>query len=369
MSLSSLAAAIGRPRNIPYAFGAMHTIVDASTVSVVVGASLLHSLPLERAFTLVLTYDLLAFGAQTFFGALVDRVARPRAAVLLGLLFTAACVAIAPVEPTAAMLLAGVGNALFHVGAGTLTLCMGRGRAAPSGLFVGPGALGLGFGTWLGRQGIYQPWPFYLALALCLGVTLLFRDPETYAVVPDAQAPAGEPAPRSPIPFASVVVGLLLFSITIRSLVGFAGTHGCPRGPTTLVALTLAAFGGKTLGGIVSDRFGWMGVSVGALLLSAPLIAFGAGNLLLIVPGMFLFQMTMPVTLSAVALVLPKRPALAFGLTCLALILGTLPTFTHAFDAYYRPESFLLLIAVSALAIFAGLRAFRPAPAERVALA
>lgn len=357
MSLSSLAAALGRPRHLPYVLGAMHAVVDASTVTVVVGASFLHQLPLGRAFTLILAYDLIAFAGQALLGPLIDRVAWPRAAVLLGLVFTLACVVVAPFEPTIAMLFAGVGNALFHLGAGTLTLCMGEGRAAASGIFVAPGALGLGFGTWFGRQGVYEPWPFLAALALCFFLALLYRDPVPYRVGPAVQAPVVSPARRAPRTFAYAIVGLFLASIVVRALVGFAGTQGCPRGATTLLALTLAAFGGKALGGLVSDRLGWTLVSVGALLLSAPLLAFGTGELRWIVPGMFLFQMTMPVTLTAVALILPTRPAFAFGLTCLALILGTLPTFTDGLERFYRPEWFLFLIGLSALALFVGLRA------------
>jgi hypothetical protein len=43
---------------------------------------------------------------------------------------------------------------------------------------------------------------------------------------------------------------------------------------------------------------------------------------------MFLLNLTMPVTLAAVADTLPGRPAFAFGLTCLALILGAFAAFT-----------------------------------------
>lgn len=358
-AIRTITSSIGRTRNIPYAFGAMHAVVDASTVSVVVSASFLHALSLGQAFTLILAYDLIAFGAQTFLGALVDRLARPRTTVLVGLVATAACVAVLPYAPTTAMILAGAGNALFHVGAGSLTLCMSGGRAAPPGIFVGPGALGLAFGTWLGKQGVYVPWPFYAALALCFAATLAFREPTEYGVVVDARSPtaASTSSPSPTIRFGLAVVALLLFSIVVRSLVGFAGCHDCPRGPTTLVALGLAAFSGKALGGVVSDRLGWAEVSVGALLLSAPLIAFGGANVAMVAAGMFLFQMTMPVTLSAVALVMPKRPGLAFGLTCLALVTGSLPTFTRVAVPLYRPEVFLALIALSALAIWVGLRA------------
>lgn len=360
---------LGRPRAIPYVFGAMHAVVDLTTVSVVVGASVLHTMPLGIAFSLVLTYDLIAFGGQTFIGLMVDRFARPRLAVLLGLGLTIACVAVAPFQPVAAMLFAGLGNALFHVGAGTLTLCMSRGRSAPAGIFVAPGAIGLGLGTWLGRQGLFLPWPLLAALALCVAVTLLTRDPEQHRVEhdPDGPMPLRTPAPTAAVGFA--IVALLLLSIVVRSHVGFAGAQSCPSGIATVVGLTLAAFGGKALGGIVSDRIGWAAVSVGALLISAPMIAFSHGALPIILPGMFLFQMTMPVTLTAVALVMPRRPALAFGLTCLALILGALPALTHSFRGLFRPELLFGLIALSAAVLFVSLQAMGPARPGRASLA
>ena len=124
-----------------------------------------------------------------------------------------------------------------------------------------------------------------------------------------------------------------------------------------MAGIPLAACAGKMLGGIVSDRAGWILTSVGALLLSAPLIAFNGGELSLALPGLLLFQMTMPVTLVAVWCLMPGRPATAFGLPCLALIIGAVPTFFPAGKQLFGPYMFIGLIVISALALFVSLRA------------
>jgi hypothetical protein len=53
---------------------------------------------------------------------------------------------------------------------------------------------------------------------------------------------------------------------------------------------------------------------------------------------------------------MPKRPATAFGLPCLALIVGALPTFYVWGRHLYGSTTFLVAIAVSALALFFALR-------------
>jgi hypothetical protein len=65
--------------------------------------------------------------------------------------------------------------------------------------------------------------------------------------------------------------------------------------------------------------------------------------------------MTMPVTLTAAYVALPKMPATAFGLPCLALIAGALPTFYPWGRAVYGSHLFLGLILASALAVYLAL--------------
>ena len=70
---------------------------------------------------------------------------------------------------------------------------------------------------------------------------------------------------------------------------------------------------------------------------------------------MLVFQFTMPVTLAAVYLALPRRPGLAFGLPCLALLLGALPGLTGYLDPVALEPLAAPLVLLSALMLCAGL--------------
>ena len=67
--------------------------------------------------------------------------------------------------PYLAVVLAGLGNAAFHVGAGAMVLRLSPNRAAAAGLFVAPGAIGLAIGHWCGTS--FRYWPL-------IGLPLLF---------------------------------------------------------------------------------------------------------------------------------------------------------------------------------------------------
>jgi hypothetical protein len=103
-----------------------------------------------------------------------------------------------------------------------------------------------------------------------------------------------------------------------------------------------------------------LSTSVGALLLSLPLIAFLGHLPVALITGFLLFQMTMPVTLTAVERLMPGRPGTAFGLACLALIAGSLAAFSRPVQEWYSSGFFTALIAASALALWVSLRLLKP---------
>lgn len=337
-------------RLLPAIYGALHALVDAASVTVVLRACRLHDLDPAVAFALVVAYDVIAFGSQLIFGWIIDRLCRPRQATMVGLGLTAACIALLPVSPYAAMACAGVGNSLFHLGAGASVLNLGLDRSSSAGIFVAPGVLGLGFGLYYGKTPSLGPvWP--LAILLMLGfaiVAWMLRGPETPRKAPSFTTPG--------MPNGSLILLLLLGSIAIRSLVGMSASRGVPRSEWLLPGIAIAAFAGKSIGGILADRYGWIVVTVGALVLSAPWIAMGRQNLPSLLLGLPLFQMTMPVTLVAVARVMPRYPATAFGLTCLALLLGALPTMFAWGLATCSSTMLPVWIALSAVFLYAGLR-------------
>jgi len=125
-----------------------------------------------------------------------------------------------------------------------------------------------------------------------------------------------------------------------------------------LIILTSAVVLGKGLGGILADKFGWIQVAVGALVLSIPFLVFGTNIPYLAIVGMFLFNITMPITLVAISNIFPGRPGFAFGLTCLALILGALPAFSGLKHILGGKLFIFTIIIISSLALYYALKIY-----------
>ena len=86
---------------------------------------------------------------------------------------------------------------------------------------------------------------------------------------------------------------------------------------------------GKTLGGVLSDRFGLFPAAAGSLLLCTLLFCL-AGEPVPGVLALLLFNMTMPMTLFALAQTMPGCKGFSFGLLTFALFLGYLPSYLGA---------------------------------------
>lgn len=336
--------------------GLVHFLVDAVCVTAVLRTAAATDLR-AAALVVVLSYDLLAFAGQAPLGWLVDRLDLRRASTLAGVALTASTVLVVGHSFSAVVILAGLGNALFHLGAGATVLSASGTTAAPAGVFVGPGALGLGLGLLLGRRFVTVPlWPSLFALVGALALVALVRASRTPAPAPMAAADRGRSS--SMVTLVTLAV-LLCLSVAVRSLVGTVACDGCNKTLFLAIALPVAGCGGKMIGGFLADRFGWIDLSMIALLASAPLLAFSGGDLWLALPGSLLFQMTMPVTLAAMFRLMPTRPALAFGLPCLALILGALPAYL---PGVWRPHGIAVLALGlgSAAALLIALRGLGP---------
>ncbi|MDR1133060.1 MAG: hypothetical protein LBL05_02805 [Synergistaceae bacterium] len=306
-------------------YGAAHALVDAICASVLTSLALFGGVGPGRAFLFYLFYNFLAFAMQAPMGILLDRARCPRAAARAGIVMQAAALAVPRSLPEAAILLAGLGNALFHLGGGVVALNLTPGRATAPGIFVAPGAVGLFLGVRLGSMSPLTP-AVRLTLAsaaLLLGTLAAFLSlPANY---PRSREPQkDEYLPLSPAFFR--VVGLIFFSIAVRSFIGLSLTFPWKNdGFLPAFFLAAAAGGGKALGGFLSDRLGFARVSVGALLLSIPLFQLGGSSMIFGLAGCLCFQMTMAVTLLAYVMAYPNREAWAFGLACLALFAGSLP--------------------------------------------
>lgn len=317
-------------------YGIAHAIVDAACAALVLSHYYGGRTESGYLALLIILYNVLAFAGQPIIGFVSDGLKLSYEIAVGGCLLTAAAVML-HAYPALSVVLCGVGNAMFHVGGGVTCLNLFRGKAAAPGIFVAPGALGLMIGTLLGKNGGFIAVIFMLLLVCCGGAILFVKQPHIeYSY-----------APKLGVEPFFVILLLLLGSISIRALIGFVAQFPWKGNIYLLVCLTLAVVLGKGLGGILADKYGWRRVVVLGLLLSAPLIALGNHPIAGIM-GMFLFNLTMPVTLAAVANLLPGFPGFAFGMTTLALITGVFATYLSFIKLLFGPWMILGIILVSA---------------------
>ena len=274
----------------------------------------------------VIVYNTLAFSTQCLVGMLLDRAVRQDrlrgdAEMLYGsiqasAMFVTAAAAIAPLGLMVKAALLGLGNSLFHVSAGTVTLDRSSGKAAPLGIFVAPGAFGITIGS------LFPGWIDWICLLLgiaaisCFGFyrrSVFREDPESESL-PEKHSESDALLPAA----------LLTAAVAVRAVGGSAAEFTWKEGAVPALVLTLFVFLGKGLGGFVCDRWGTVKPSLVTIGIAAALTAFFAKSMPLSLAGQFLINLSMPVTLWLLYRHLPDRPGLAFGLAASALWPGTL---------------------------------------------
>jgi len=324
--------------------GVSHAIVDATSVAIVFVNFPGMQSELSYFASLVIVYSVLAFSLQAPIGLIVDRFQLSSAALLTGLVLTAISALVYQIPPIA-IGLAGIGNACFHVGGGVVSLNLKPKTASLPGIFVAPGSLGLLAGILIGKSGNFVVWHFVTVLVVAILATLFMK-------FPHIKLPA-----KSNGSFAcfGLITLLLLVSVAVRSLIGLAVDFPWKSNVALLICLTLAVFSGKFLGGLLADRFGWIKVSVIGLLVSAPLVSLGTDYPLISIIGIFLFNFSMPVTLTALADMLPGRAGFAFGLASLALVTGAFPTFIGLDAVFNNIWIVFIVVLVSAMTLHIGL--------------
>lgn len=301
-----------------FIYSTAHGLIDLSCAVLLFGYIMASQTNTSDFVFLIILYNVLAFALQAPLGLLSDKFRLQLMFSILGCIFVAISLLLFKLT-IIAVCIAGVGNALFHIGGGIFSLRFRPGSAVIPGIFVAPGALGLIIGTLLGKSGSYWNWPFIVILLLSSFLIFVVRESNesSYSKL------------RSNCDCFEAVILLLFLSVSIRGMVGLALEFPWKSNGYLLVLLTLAVVFGKALGGKLADRYGWIRVATLALIIVAPLLSFLRDNPATAIIGVFLFNMTMPITLAALSNMLPGREGFAFGLSTLALIAGALPTFTN----------------------------------------
>lgn len=255
---------------------------------------------------LYVIYNFCAFALQMPIGLLADMVGRNRLFAVLGSIL--AFTAYLPFPVAVRVLLAGVGNACYHVGGGREALLSDK-KLVGLGLFVSPGAIGILLGTLYAGFGSLDTVTAPALLLLMISILLLCSNQK-------ALIPPGKAYWRN---------GFLMFLVVLaRSFVGMCMLSPWKTG-VFIICAGIASAAGKFLGGWLSDRLGSKRIGVASLLISACLFCV-PGSGVAGVLGCLFFNMTMPITLKNAADSLPGYEGFSFGLLTFALFLGYLPT-------------------------------------------
>ena len=334
------------------AYSILHALVDMACAVLVMGVSRNGGLSVYYASLVVILYDFFAFALQFPFGMLADRLDRnalvsASGCVLVAVSFTFSGYAFP------ACIVAGIGNALFHVGGGVDVLNISERKAAPSGIYVSTGAMGLYLGCcWFETQAVRC----FVTVALAAGAVLLIllsrKIRKDYNV--HNEKCNGRPDWWSLPAGKTFVVYCVLFTVCIRGCFGLIMDFPWKSGFYTGLWAVSAVVLGKAAGGILGDRIGWKKTSVTSLLLAAVLFYPAFDNIICGILALFFFNMTMPITLTMMANLFPKRKGMAFGITSATLFLGAAYVFA-GFDRYlFQWPVIIGGTLLSALSLWAG---------------
>lgn len=300
---------------LPVVLGLAHGVSDCSA-GLIIG-SLSPGMSIYGIGSLVLLYNILAFAVQPLAGLLTDKLKSPGIAAVAGLGLMAFSIAIYFVQPVAAVVLAGVASAFFHVGGGALALCASPGKASAVGLFSSPGVAGLAIGGYLSLNGIF-PAAAIIALLLVIAAAIAFlKSPELPYISSEKN-----------VDFEAhdFVMLLMLFAIALRSAVWNIFQYIELGETSTLILISVSAAGGKIFGGYAGDYFGWKRYTYAALLFSVPFLILGEKSIYFLMPGIALLQSVTPVLAAAMYKNMKKLPATSAGLTFgLAIAAGGVP--------------------------------------------
>lgn len=331
-------------------YSIVHCIVDMSCAILVAGVLTPSVTEKANLAVIIILYNLFAFAFQFPFGILADKFNKNAVVSAMGCL----CIIAAYIINTCSVLagvMAGVGNALFHIGGGIDVLNIAEERAALPGIYVATGALGLYLGSDVGKIRFVGALTVILILLGSSAVLIWLHKQmkQKYKINNEI------PKPKESSDGREAVTLCLLFTICVRGYIGLILDFEWKSNFTIGLICVLAVVFGKMLGGILGDQFGWKKVSIFSLAASAFFFFLAFDNEICGILAILLFNMTMPITLTAQANIFNKNKGMAFGLTTLALFLGAIPVLFGKCGYLFNRAGLFITTLLSALILYLGL--------------
>ncbi|MBR3252180.1 MAG: hypothetical protein IKF80_10770 [Erysipelotrichaceae bacterium] len=307
--------------------------------------SLYHSF--AKRYEAFLLYNFCAFALQMPMGILIDMWSdRCKKTIRPGMLFMCVGVALTIIGSFLSHIILGIGNALFHVGGGVLSIHEDDDHGLDGkalGCFVAPGAIGLILGILYHDTDLYLLIQIIVAVALCGVSFFAFRSSEERQLTIKYRKFSFE---RKELIY---IILLCFVVVIIRSLTGMAISFPWKKGDLITIISVIAVASGKMIGGFLSSEYGMKKTVIITLCISA-LAYFFADYL---IPGMLallFFNMTMPITLYLLSMNMSDMPGFAFGILTFGLFLGYLPVH-YGYVNDLAPSPFGVMASLVSLAI------------------
>ena len=302
-------------------------------------------------FIAINIYNFFAFAMQLPIGIIADKINKNAICSSIGCLLVAIAFGFSNFG-IIACLIAGIGNAMFHVGGGIDVLNISDKKATFSGIFVSTGAMGI----FLGGKSVSIKFNKYYILILILlisAISLIWL----YKQIKDKVKNEKVIIPKINTNEMIAIICLII-TVIIRGYVGLILSFEWKSSFILALISIFAVVFGKMLGGIIGDKIGFMKISLISLLVSAFLFIFSFNNSILGILAILCFNMTMPITLTALSNILFNNKGMAFGLLTVALFIGAVPVFFGYTDIIFNSTGLFTTTIISAIILYIGIRKY-----------
>ena len=298
-------------------------------------------------FIAILIYNFCAFAIQLPIGIIEDKINKNALCSAIGCLLVAIAFGFSDFG-IISCIIAGIGNAMFHVGGGIDVLNISDKKATPSGIFVSTGAMGIFLG---GKSSLIEFNKYYtIILILLISAILLFW---LYNKIKDKVSNLE----IKTIKFRKnewIAIICIFITVCLRSYVGMILSFAWKSSFIFSLLVILGVVFGKILGGIIGDKIGFEKISI-SLLISAICFIFSFTSPIIGIIAILLFNMTMPITLICLSNIFNNNKGLAFGLLTLALFVGAVPTFVGDNQLFTKIGLFIVTL-ISSIILYVALR-------------
>ena len=338
-------------KKIMLVYSTIHFVVDFSCavlVNNIITPKLAGSFSL---FLAIVIYNFFAFAIQLPIGILADKINKNALCSALGCILVILAFGISKFGMVSC-LIAGIGNAMFHIGGGIDVLNISNKKAALSGIFVSTGALGIFLGSKVTKIKFNINY-FSIFVLLLSTITLIWLYTQLKNKLNNEETRIPNINKKE-----LIIIICLIFTVCIRSYVGSILSFSWKSNYILALFFVFGVILGKMFGGILGDKFGFIKVSVSSLILSAILFIGAFYSSICGILAVLLFNMTMPITLTSLANIFNSNKGLAFGLLTFALFLGAIPVFFGYTNALFNPSGLFIITMLSAIILFIGLKGY-----------